>query len=408
MRMLMISKYYPPVRTAQGLQAAKVAAALTEAGVACQVVCASDPWGTGEPAAPETRWFPAPTAISEGQGSLGDRVRSILARAHMRYAGDLSWWAVEAERQGLEALRSAEHGFIMARMMPEQSLVVGHRLARKSGVPWVATVSDPPTGWCPPPYPQFRTFQDRQRLRWMRWALARAPMVVFPSHRLAKYYERDVAVDVSRNHIVLPQIGWAASGVQAGTDERRDSLQLLHIGNFGLRRGDPAIDLLKALSRVCDSRATSTPNIQLGFVGGQSPELLQAVRDLELDRTVTFSPPIPYWDSLKRMQEADALIIIEAKMAEGVFLPSKLADYAASRKPVLMFSPERGEVADIVGGGQHPGFMGQTIEGAVRVLRRFIGGSERGHDLAEYRVPGERFTPEYFAGRFLAEARARL
>ena len=51
-------------------------------------------------------------------------------------------------------------------------------------------------------------------------------------------------------------------------------------------------------------------------------------------------------------------------------ITQKLADYAASKKPLLLFSPETGTIADKVGGHAHPGFLGQDRAGCSAGIDR--------------------------------------
>ena len=54
------------------------------------------------------------------------------------------------------------------------------------------------------------------------------------------------------------------------------------------------------------------------------------------------------------MKNFDVLCVIEAKMNEGIFLPSKLSDYSFLNKPILCFSPANGTLVDLInkyGGG---------------------------------------------------------
>ena len=92
------------------------------------------------------------------------------------------------------------------------------------------------------------------------------------------------------------------------------------------------------------------------------------------------------------MSEAHALLIMEAPFKEGIFFPSKFSDYAMSRKPLLIFSPENGTLSDFVGGRRHPGFLGQEESGYREGINRLLERLSRGEGLADYAYA----SPEYF------------
>jgi len=63
---------------------------------------------------------------------------------------------------------------------------------------------------------------------------------------------------------------------------------------------------------------------------------------------------MPYYRAMKKMAEYDVLLILEAKLTIGIFLPSKISDYAQLNKPILAISPQNGEVKRLLekyGGG---------------------------------------------------------
>jgi len=66
------------------------------------------------------------------------------------------------------------------------------------------------------------------------------------------------------------------------------------------------------------------------------------------------------------------LVVIEAPLSEGIFLPSKFVDYVAVGRPILAVSPGRGAVADFL--TEHRGGVAadctdhEAIAGALRQL----------------------------------------
>ena len=62
----------------------------------------------------------------------------------------------------------------------------------------------------------------------------------------------------------------------------------------------------------------------------------------------------PYNEALNYICAADILLLIEAPMKEGIFLPSKVADILGYHKPIFSISPQDGVMKDLItqyGGG---------------------------------------------------------
>ena len=110
-----------------------------------------------------------------------------------------------------------------------------------------------------------------------------------------------------------------------------------------------------------------------------------------------------YEASLKYIQSATACLLVEAEMAEGIFLPSKLVDYISARKPILALSPRVGVVADLVPGGG----ITRVDAGDARGIRDAIRGLyvDFRNGILDQRSPAglqvDQFRPELVAKRFL-------
>src|SRR5262249_44227269 len=87
-------------------------------------------------------------------------------------------------------------------------------------------------------------------------------------------------------------------------------------------------------------------------------------------------PPVDYLESLRLMQEADLLLVIDAPSELSVFLPSKLIDYMGAQRPILALSPP-GACAELVlnlGGDtarpDDPGEIAGKLAAAIADLRQ--------------------------------------
>jgi hypothetical protein len=73
-----------------------------------------------------------------------------------------------------------------------------------------------------------------------------------------------------------------------------------------------------------------------------------------LQDTIEYSPWRSYQDSLAAMSASHVLVLIEAPLTEGIFLPSKVTDYVQAGRAILAVSPRNGTLADLLsahGGG---------------------------------------------------------
>ncbi len=393
MKALVIAKAFPPLLSAEALSAGKLLAALMEGGLEVFIL-AGDPDGPLDESSFWDDLFPAPRRLPTSAGKAG-RKRRLPALSSG--AGDP--WPRELEREGTAILSddASKPDFLLVRCPPADSLLVVCKLTREMSIPIVACVSD-----------VLDAADLATNLKSLRKEMPRLPLLVFPCQRLLDYYVNELRIDVSGNSTVIPHVGWGGS-LSRSTAEASGPMRLLHVGALRYAgRADAAVHFLEAFRQASDARVGRYPKCHLILVGDHDTEILAGVRLYRLDELVSVHPPVSYEESISYMNQADGLVLIEGEFDEGVFLPSKFCDYAASGRPVLMYSPEVGTVSDIVGGPHHPGFMGQTVEGAAVIITRFLDACSAGRDLSAYSVPAEDFLPDRIAARFLEAVRRIL
>ena len=125
-----------------------------------------------------------------------------------------------------------------------------------------------------------------------------------------------------------------------------DKLKISYFGNFYGPRNP--MNFLKALEEIHSRDKNFFNNILFQFIGKWVGNENWNFGELNLPKNlVSTEKSITYRESLKRMLEADMLLILDAPFDISVFFPSKLVDYIGAQKPILAITPE-GSCADIV------------------------------------------------------------
>ena len=84
------------------------------------------------------------------------------------------------------------------------------------------------------------------------------------------------------------------------------------------------------------------------FIGYVHPVAQQLVEILEIQHRVVFIGQLSKVDTIHRLRESDALLLIEAKMEIYPFMPSKLADYSALGLPIYAITGKKSASAQIL------------------------------------------------------------
>lgn len=111
------------------------------------------------------------------------------------------------------------------------------------------------------------------------------------------------------------------------------------IGYFG--NANPRRDLSGLLHALAQLPETLRDKIRLHVHGKANPDLRPATHEMKIAGTVQIWPSLDYLDALARMRAMDWLFVNDtasaAEFGTNPYLPSKLADYTATGRPILAF-----------------------------------------------------------------------
>lgn len=337
-----VSQAFPPAANPESLATAKLVHSMLEAGARVTVLT-TDGYGAGHE-----------RLLARLQHRSLEVLRVNCPRGLARLPAHLACavWSLSPVgpayfvHAGLRLFRHsgmAAPDVVYARGLPSHGYFVGARLAREYGAPLVVHFSDPwPKRQWPAPYGNRPDLPERWEEAASGAVLRQAAAFTSPSHRLLRFMADRFPEVRSKPSRVLPHAvpPWdvVPGPPKAANDDR---MELVHAGRVDDAR-DPR-PFLAGLRQFLDARPRA---MRLRMIGAGWSKLDGAVRALRLEDDVEQVQTMDYLDTLARLRRADALLLLEAAMPEGIFLPSKFADYCWARRPLLAVTPRIGEVAD--------------------------------------------------------------
>lgn len=124
-------------------------------------------------------------------------------------------------------------------------------------------------------------------------------------------------------------------------------MRLVYTGRFYRDRRTP-LALFRGLA-LLQEQAPLAGRLELVLMGPMVSEFRAAAAALGVEPLVRFEPRRPREDAARAAAAADVLLVIDAPSAgTSVFLPSKLIDYLAFRKPILGLTPADGASARLL------------------------------------------------------------
>ena len=346
-RLLAVSWEMPPMYGPRAAQVSRVVAQLPTLGWRPSVVCLAPRRGGPH--------WPAGAAADPPDGVDYVRVASpeewwtvrALRRAApaLRERPDASrTWVPRATRAALDIARS-ERGVagLITFAQPWSDHLVGLRVQRATGLPWVAHFSDP---WASSPYAT-----ERQRSIWrpMEAQVVRAATaVVFVTEETADLTMSAYPGEWRRKVAIVPHGFDRADAATPAPAGRRSRMRFVYTGRFysGVRTPVPLLRALAVLQREMPLRDT----IEVAFIGPHVEEFRAAAAAAGVESFVTFHDRVAAREAARAAADADVLLVIDAASgAPSVFLPSKLIDYLPFRKPILGITPPEGASARLLG-----------------------------------------------------------
>lgn len=253
-------------------------------------------------------------------------------------------WARQAYRKGMELHENKPYDIILSRSISCVSHLPALAFHKKTGVPWIANWNDPPGFLFPDPYHiKTNSFWKSIWSRYYRAVAEAATFNTFPSERLANYMQKRLNCFPAEKTRIIPHL--MLDGYEPKTKPESEVFRLCHAGNLANER-DPG-PFLTALRRLIDNDGKGT-TVEFDIIGVENDRLRHQILQLNLQGHVHCLGAMSYLNTISRLAQSTVPVLIEAQCEEGVFLPSKLADYVQAGRPILAVSPGNGTVRDIL------------------------------------------------------------
>lgn len=264
------------------------------------------------------------------------RVRNALTR-WLLVSDEQAGWHPFALAAASDLIRRGHIDAVYTTSTPYTAHLIGLRLSRRFGLPWIADFRDPwtdnaairpPTAW------------HRRRIqRWEQQVIGTASRVTVVSEPMAQALRAAYPSVEPQRFLVLPN-GFDpddfADVQPVGRQEGR--MGIVYSGSFyGQRTARP---FLQALHNVLDRNEIPRSAVQVRFVGNVGQATVDDVRALGLADIVETIGYVSHRQSIGHVLGADILLLMIApgSGSKGV-LTGKIFEYLAAARPILAVTP---------------------------------------------------------------------
>lgn len=243
--------------------------------------------------------------------------------------------AINTAIYAIEKLSKNPPNAVLASGPPFYVFIAAYFVAKHFSVPLVLDYRDE---WTECPF-DFVSAGPQDKV-WEKRCIATAAAIFFTTKSHLEH-QLQVFPELSREKTYLIPNGWEPDDffsnlahVQNNVASGTKKIEIAHIGN--LAGHTPPTDFLDALQKLFTSDATWCDRIQVSFIGRRSPYAESIIRSFPYPHNLNIIDHLPKQEANRRMQQADILLLI-ATPELARYLPGKLFDYIAARRPVLVF-----------------------------------------------------------------------
>jgi len=312
------------------------------------------------------------------------RTRWLNTRTHLSIRGIYpallalpdSWigwlpWGVSAARR---LLREDPAQLVYSTSPHATSHLIGLRVVKATGLPWVTDFRDPWIEEPPEPgAPSGPIYTGINRMLERKVIERSSHIVASTTHLRDQLRSRYPSVPSARISAILNGYDEADFG-ETLAPESHTSRQfvIVHAGSINAEFRDPR-PLLQALAQSVANGVVDREKLCIRFIGGgdfaDSKAMSDALASTGLGSQVTFVKRVPYEESLRELGGADLLLLLQASHDTTGLVPAKLYEYLRSQKPVLalVHPGATSEVLATTGGGwavdpREPETLRRTLE----------------------------------------------
>jgi hypothetical protein len=259
-------------------------------------------------------------------------------------------WIPFAVKTGLKICRHTQIDAIYTTSPPHSTHLAGLILSRLRNKPWVADFRDP---WTLNAY-RGKGFLDDTLFkieRIMEKAVLEKASIILANTKANRDNLLKAFPRLIRDKIIHLPNGWEEFPERYYREKKDGPFTIVHAGTFYPRFKPYA--LLYALSDWRNGKhPTNVPRlnkeVQIILLGSRDAETKRVVGELGLDDIVEIRPWVALEDARRIMCQADMLwASLGTGKKSSTFVPSKLFEYIAAKKPILGFFPE-GESANLI------------------------------------------------------------
>jgi glycosyltransferase involved in cell wall biosynthesis len=308
----------------------------------------------------------------EGAKLSGTERLAELIRATLFIPDARIGWYWRAVKAGNEILAKYPIKAIYSSSPPYTPALIARRLAKISGLPWIAGFRDPWTGFHNTPN---RWFLPRYIDRSLEHGVFKEAKLVdvawngITQDALGKYPDLD-----PKKFIHIPNgfdsDDYPVKSIDARVAQpRNEKFTITYSGSlYGPR--NPA-SFLKAIEQLLEKKQLDPQKVKLRFVGRFGAEIHAMLDKPTVASMVEKIEYVPHAKAVELLLDSDALLlIVDDVPSVAQIVPGKVYEYLGAMRPLIAIAPPQGAIGDLLRETRGGEAIAQSdIDGQARIIK---------------------------------------
>lgn len=203
-----------------------------------------------------------------------------------------------------------------------------------------AVFHDPyPASCYPEPYKSSNVVYDFLKKRNLQKTFKTIDFAIFPSQRLFEWYQTMYKIDSNKVKIIPHAVNFQKHGISK-TPKSTNTKLIIHAGSL-LKPRNP-IEFLKVASNI--------PFVRVELYGNIEKSVYKNIKHFSNSENILLqNERFDYQIILKKLVNADFLLLIESSGKNNPFLPTKFVDYLHLEIPIIALTSKNSEVSRLLG-----------------------------------------------------------
>ena len=264
-----------------------------------------------------------------------------LAGEIFAYPDGMKYWVKPAFEKCCQIIESEEIWGIISSSFPITSHTIACKLKEKYNLPWIADLRDL---WNLNPYINHNFirnyFEKRLELKTFKNVDVLTTTTPLACKTLKKLHPTKKIIPVVSGYD--PQ-----DFENIKQTSKSNKLTLMYAGSLYNGKRDPTI-LFESISQLIDESKIDENNISIDFYG-DTTNLHELSKKYKIDKNVNIHGKITHSEVLKKQMNSDVLLLISwMNENEKMFIPGKVYEYMACKKPILSIGYSEGSLKDLI------------------------------------------------------------